>query len=73
MECDTGCLIMIVEAGAEVEAGATESGAWEPPQAELDAGQYEDEPDMRDDVDEVEEGKVLLKGDYGDNSPSKSA
>jgi hypothetical protein len=33
MEVDTGGLIMIAEAGAEVEAGATESGASEPPQA----------------------------------------
>jgi hypothetical protein len=43
MEGDTGGLIMMAEAGAEVEAGATESGASEPPQAELAAGQYEDE------------------------------
>ena len=36
MEVDTGGLIMIAEAGAEVapEAGATESGASEPPQAQ---------------------------------------
>ncbi len=57
MEGDTGGLIMMAEAGAEVEAGATESGASEPPQAELAAGQYEDETDVLDDVDEV--GKVL--------------
>jgi hypothetical protein len=37
MEVDTGGLIMITEAGAEVEADATESGASEPPQAELAA------------------------------------
>ena len=60
---------MLRPGGAEVEAGATESGASEPPQAELAAGQYEDETDVLDDVDEV--GKVLSKGDYGDNSPSK--
>jgi hypothetical protein len=45
--------------GAEVEAGATESGASEPPQAELAAGQYEDETDVLDDVNEV--GKVLSR------------
>ena len=38
MEGDTGGLIMMAEAGAEVEAGATESGASEPPQAEMAAG-----------------------------------
>jgi hypothetical protein len=69
MEGDTGGLIMMSEACAEVEAGATESGASEPPQAYLAAGQYEDETDVLDDVDEV--GKVLSKGDYSDNSPSK--
>ena len=62
MEGDTGGLIMIA-------AGATESGASEPPQAELAAGQYEDETDVLDDVDEV--GKVISRGDFGDNSPSK--
>jgi hypothetical protein len=35
MEGDTCGLIMMAEAGAEVEAGATESGASEPPQAAL--------------------------------------
>ena len=69
MEGDTGGLIMMAEAGAEVEAGATESGASEPPQAAMEADQYEDETDVMDDDDEV--GKVLSKGDYGDNSPSK--
>jgi hypothetical protein len=38
MEGDTGGLIMMSEACAEVEAGATESGASEPPQAEMAAG-----------------------------------
>ncbi len=51
------------------EAGATESGVSEPPQSELAAEKYEDETDVIDDVDEV--GKVLSKGDYGDNTPSK--
>ena len=69
MEGDTGGLIMMAEAGAEVEAGATESGASEPPQAAMEADQYEDETDVMDDDDEV--GKILSKGDYDDNSPAK--
>ena len=64
-------LITMAEADAEVapEAGAPESGASEPPQMQLAGDHYEDEADVMDDVDEV--GKVLSKGDYGDNTPSK--
>ncbi len=40
---------MMAEAGAEVEAGATESGVSEPSQAALEADQYEEETDVMDD------------------------
>ena len=58
---------MMAEACAEVEAGATESGASEPSQAALEADQYEEETDVMDDDD----SKILSKGDYVDNSPGK--
>ena len=51
---------MMAEAGADVEAGATESGASEPSQAAMEADQYDND-----------DGKILSKGDYGDNSPGK--
>jgi len=67
---------MMDEAGAEVapEAGAPEAGAedaTDPPQMQQADEHYEAGADVMDDVDEVEEGKVLSKGDYGGNSPSK--
>jgi hypothetical protein len=71
---------MMAEAGADVEAGATESGASEPSQSALDADQYDDddsgasEPSqaaMEADQYDNDDGKILSKGDYGDNSPGK--
>jgi hypothetical protein len=65
--------IMMAEAVAEVapEAGAPEAcaeDATDPPQMQLADEHYEAVADVMDDVDEVEEGKVLSKGDYGCNS-----
>jgi hypothetical protein len=78
--CFLGGWRSTAEAGAEVapeagapEAGASEAGAdaSEPPSEPLADEQYEAGGDVMDDVDEIEEGKVLSKRDYGDNSPSQ--